>query len=106
MRTLIVTVAAVCSTLLSAAAVAGTDPVLQWDAIMVSTTAGQNPFFQARYAAITQLAVFEAVNAIDKQYQPYLGGTVTAPPGASDQAAAVTAAYTVLANYFPTNTSL
>src|SRR5580693_5429248 len=80
----------------SRAASAG-DPVLEWNAIMVSTTATQNPFFQARFAAITQLAVFEAVNAIDRDFEPYLG-TITAPRGASPEAAAVAAAYTVLEN--------
>ena len=50
--------------------------------------------------AITQLAVFEAVNAITGDYKPYLG-TVVAPAGASAEAAAVAAAYTVLKNYFP-----
>ena len=64
--------AAACGMLLSTAALSANDPVLEWNAIMVSTTAGQNPFFQARFAAITQLAVFEAVNAIDKDFDPYL----------------------------------
>ena len=100
MRIPIVLAAAVCGTLLSTAAVSSTDPVLEWNSIMVSTTATQNPFFQARFAAITQLAVFEAVNAIDKDFEPYLG-TISAPPGASPDAAAVAAAHAVLENYFP-----
>ncbi len=100
MRTPIVMAAAVCGTLLCTAAVSSTDPVLEWNSIMVNTTASQNPFFQARFAAITQLAVFEAVNAIDKDFEPYLG-TITAPSGASPDAAAVAAAYAVLGNYFP-----
>jgi hypothetical protein len=100
MKTRIVMAAAVCGTLLSAVAVSSTDPVLEWDSIMVNTTGSQNPFFQARFAAITQLAVFEAVNAIDKDFEPYLG-TITAPSGASPDAAAVAAAYSVLKNYFP-----
>ena len=50
--------------------------------------------------AITQLAVFEAVNAITGDYKPYLG-TVAAPAHASADAAAVAAAYAVLKNYFP-----
>jgi hypothetical protein len=100
MRTPIVMVAAVCGMLLSNAAVSSTDPVLEWNSIMVNTTASQNPFFQARFAAITQLAVFEAVNAIDKDFEPYLG-TITAPSGASPDAAAVAAAHAVLGNYFP-----
>ena len=87
----------------SRAASAG-DPVLEWNSIMVSTTATQNPFFQARFAAITQLAVFEAVNAIDKDFEPYLG-TITSPSGASPDAAAVAAAHAVLENYFPGDAS-
>jgi hypothetical protein len=104
MRTLIFMAAAVSGTLLSTAAVSSTDPVLEWNSIMVNTTASQNPFFQARFAAITQLAVFEAVNAIDKNFEPYLG-TIAAPSGASPDAAAVAAAHTVLGKYFPGDAS-
>jgi hypothetical protein len=89
-----------CSMLLSTAAMSANDPVLEWNAIMVRTTVGQNPFFQARFAAITQLAVFEAVNSIEKDFDPYLG-TIAAPRSASADAAAVTAAHGVLKNYFP-----
>ncbi|MBA2306177.1 MAG: vanadium-dependent haloperoxidase [Acidobacteria bacterium] len=78
------------------------DVVLDWNAIAVSTVVsqGQSPFAQPRFLAITQLAVFEAVNAITGDYEPYLG-TVVAPAGASADAAAVAAAYHVLKNYFP-----
>ena len=81
---------------------AGADVVLDWNAIAVSTviSQGQNPFVQPRFLSITQLAVFEAVNAITGDYEPYLG-TVVAPAGASADAAAVAAAYHVLKNYFP-----
>jgi hypothetical protein len=81
---------------------AATDAVLDWNAIAVSTliSQGQSPFAQPRFLAITQLAVFEAVNAIRGDYQPYLG-TVVAPAGASADAAAVAAAYAVLKHYFP-----
>ena len=81
---------------------AGADVVLDWNAIAVSTliSQGQSPFAQPRFLAITQLAVFEAVNAITGDYEPYLG-TVVAPAGASADAAAVAAAYTVLKHYFP-----
>src|SRR5277367_8202 len=59
-------------------AVAKADVVLDWNVIAVNTAVadGQNPFAQARYAAIVQLAVFEAVNAITRDYQPYLGNIV------------------------------
>jgi hypothetical protein len=76
------------------------DVILDWNAIMQATVSGQPPFPQARFAAITQLAVFEAVNAITRHYKPYLG-TISAPSGASADAAAVAAAHTVLKNYFP-----
>jgi hypothetical protein len=78
------------------------DVVLDWNAIAVNTAVAnkQNPFAQARYAAIVQLAVFEAVNSITHKYQPYLG-TITAPPHASRDAAAIEAAYQVLIAYFP-----
>jgi hypothetical protein len=82
--------------------VARADVVLDWNAIAVNTAVanGQNPFAQARYAAIVQLAVFEAVNSITGDYHPYLG-SITAPAGASADAAGVQAAYRVLSTYFP-----
>src|SRR6202163_3603512 len=78
------------------------DVVLDWNAIAVSTlvSQGQSAFAQSRFMAITQLAVFEAVNAITGDYRPYLG-TIVAPAGASADAAAVAAAYQVLKHYFP-----
>jgi hypothetical protein len=86
--------------LLFGSAVANADVVLDWNKIMVATVSGQNPFAQARFAAITQVAVFEAVNAVTGHYTPYLG-TITAPPGSSAEAAAIAAAHAVLKNYFP-----
>ncbi len=81
---------------------ASADVVLTWNEIAVTTlvSQGQSPFAQARLMAITQLAVFEAVNAITGDYQPYLG-TIAAPAHASADAAAVAAAYAVLKNYLP-----
>src|SRR5579864_179455 len=83
------------------AAVAKADVVLDWNVIAVNTAIvnHQNPFAQARTAAIVQLAVFESVNAITGEYHPYLG-TIVAPPGASAEAAAIQAAYRVLHTYF------
>ncbi len=90
------------ATLFFGAAIARADVVLDWNTIAVNTAVAnkQNPYAQARYAAIVQLAVFEAVNAITGEYQPYLGTTI-APPGASAEAAAIEAAYQVLSAYFP-----
>jgi hypothetical protein len=90
------------ATLLFGHAVAKADVVLDWNVIAVNTAIanGQNPFAQARSAAIVQLAVFESVNAITGEYHPYLG-TIVAPPGASADAAAIEAAFRVLSTYFP-----
>ena len=88
------------SSLLRATA-ARADSVIDWNVIAINTavTANANPFAQGRYAAIVQLAVFEAVNSVTREYQPYLG-TITQRPGASPDAAAVEAAYDVLSHYF------
>ena len=92
----------VASLSLFAPAAARADVVLDWSATMLTILAGQNPFATARFGAITQLAVFEAVNAITHEYQPYLpAGTVVAPSDASVEAAAATAAHRVLLHYFP-----
>src|SRR5260370_31276780 len=89
-------------TLLFGSAIEKADAVLDWNLIAINTAIanGQSPFAQARYAAIVQLAVFEAVNAITGDYQPYLG-SIVAPHGASADAAAIQAAYRVLITYFP-----
>ena len=100
MRTRMIRPAAVLAALLATPALSAPDPVLEWNSIMIQTTATQNPFFQARFAAITQLAVFEAVNSITGDYDPYLG-TIAASPTASTAAAATAAAHGVLTNYFP-----
>lgn len=93
-------------TLLFGSGLAQSDVVLDWNAIAVNTAVanGQNPFAQARTGAIVQLAVFEAVNSITGDYRPYLG-TITAPRGASAEAAAIQAAYRVLRTYFPGSAS-
>jgi hypothetical protein len=87
--------------LLASAAAATANPVSDWNVIAIQQNAG-NPFNQARIMATTQLAVFEAVNAIQGGYDPYLG-TVVAPAGASAEAAAVAAAHKVLRFYVPGN---
>jgi hypothetical protein len=94
------------ATLLFGSVLARADVVLDWNVIAVKTAIanGQNPFAQARFAAIAQLAVFEAVNSTTGDYRPYLG-SIIAPPGASADAAAVQAAYRVLSTYFPASAS-
>jgi hypothetical protein len=92
--------------LFAPATAARADVVLSWNEIAVQTLIqqGQNPFAQARFAAIVQVAVFEAVNAVTGEYEPYIG--IAPAPGASVDAAAATAAYRVLKTYFPAASNL
>jgi hypothetical protein len=78
------------------------DSVTDWNAIMQATVsvAPTNPTFQTRWGAIVQLAVFEAVNSIEGNYEPYLG-IIDAPPGASPDAAAIAAAHRTLVTLRP-----
>jgi hypothetical protein len=76
------------------------DAVTDWNAIMQATVAPANPFVQARSAAIAQLAVFEAVNAIVGENEPYLG-ILAAPPWASPDAAAIAAGFRTLVTLHP-----
>ncbi|MEX2124063.1 MAG: vanadium-dependent haloperoxidase [Woeseia sp.] len=99
-RTAAVLCAALFAALIFSPAIARSGVVLEWNEIMVALVEDQPPPLQNRFAAITQLAVFEAVNAVTGEYEPYLG-TVTPLPGASADAAAVSAAHDVLQNYFP-----
>jgi hypothetical protein len=98
-----------CSAILSTfilfgAGAAHADVVTDWNAIMEQTVAPTDPFLRIRSAAITQLAVFEAVNAIVLDYEPYLG-SIVAPPGASPKAAAIAAAHRALVALHPGSAS-
>lgn len=81
------------------------DVVTDWNVLMLTTVSAQNPFAQARLAAITHVAMFEAVNSVTREYDRYLRNPIIAPPGASAEAAAVAAAHAVLKNYFPANSA-
>jgi hypothetical protein len=80
--------------------------VTDWNAIAITqarastapgaTSAGGTSL----YLAYLQLAVYNAVNAIDGRFQPYKY-MVTAPPGTSADAAAIEAAYRVLLYLLP-----
>lgn len=55
---------------------------------------------QGRAVTRASLAMFEAINAIDRRYESYLDFP-TGDPAASQDAAAATAAYTVMLHHFP-----
>jgi hypothetical protein len=102
-RTLFPLAATAAVVALAAPAVARADAVTDWNVIAsnaIVTTAGQPPAVSALSFAIVQGAVYDAVNAIDGGYQPYLARPA-ANPWDSKAAAAATAAYKTLAWLFP-----
>jgi hypothetical protein len=100
MNRLRIAVAGLAAFVLSGPTLARADVVLDWNDIMVAVVADQPPTLMNRLAAITHLAVFEAVNAITGEYQPYLT-RVNLSSGASADAAAIAAAHGVLTHYAP-----
>jgi hypothetical protein len=82
------------------------DVVTEWNTVMRTVAAGQNPFAQARTAAIVHLAVFEAVNAITGGYRSYLSPPIAATQPASAEAAAVAAAHRALTVLLPASAAV
>jgi hypothetical protein len=97
--------------LLPAAPARAAEPVLDWNARAVTAllaagttpipNLGQAPTVQALHMAMTQGAVFDAVNSIDKSYERYLPAVAPAPANASKDAAVATAAHRVLTGLTP-----
>jgi hypothetical protein len=96
-------------TLLLAASLSAQNVVAQWNAIASTTiiaNAKEGPAASGVWFAYVHLAVFDAVNAFDHRFQPYLF-TTNPPAGANKDAAAVAAAHWILVNYFlPQQTTL
>lgn len=76
--------------------------VQQWNKIAEDTVVGANTFQNEGliYMAYVSAAVYDAVTAIEGGYEPY-AADISAPPGASTDAAVTEAAYTVLRYYLP-----
>jgi hypothetical protein len=101
LRTLMVVLASfVCVPLAQA------DPVSDWVGLADRALDGRPvaPPLQAQRErtapALTALAMFEAVNAVDRRFQSYLGIPRAATP-ASDEAAAIAAGHSVLSALYP-----
>jgi hypothetical protein len=90
--------------LLSAASglAARADVIMDWNARAdaISTEKRMAPPPTARLMALVHVAMFEALNAIERRYQPYRLDLV-ADRNSSREAAAASAAYTVLVAQFP-----
>ena len=88
--------------LLLVPATSSADAVLDWNEIGLTAVlaARQGAPDGARSLAMMHLAMFNAVNAIEKRYVSY-GQELKAPAGASANAAAAAAAHTVLVKVLP-----
>jgi hypothetical protein len=84
------------------AGAAGADEVTDWHEHMLValTKGGGNSQIRSRNAAHVSAAVFDAVNGIERRYAP-IHVAADAPRGASKRAAAVQAAYVILASKYP-----
>jgi PAP2 superfamily len=91
------------------AASAAQDAVTEWNlnaekAILASPTVSGNSVITARVYVLMHAAIFDAVNGIERRYEPY-HVDAAAPRGASRRAAAIEAAYTTLVALFPSQKS-
>jgi membrane-associated phospholipid phosphatase len=78
------------------------DPVLEWIGVMNTTVLTDHtaPNVTSRVVALVSASVFDAVNGIEPRFHPLLVKP-DAPHGASQQAAAIQAAYAILLKLYP-----
>jgi len=76
--------------------------VIDWNGTAVSSVlkAGLSPTVGVIHMAYVHLAIYDAVNAVERGYRPY-GPVFAADPRASVDAAIAAASHKVLAHYFP-----
>lgn len=82
------------------------DEVINWNVLTLNVVAALTPagMPQSRIAAMVQLAVHDALNAIERRYAPYAYAQQE-DPSASAAAAVATAAHDVLVNQVPSQTA-
>lgn len=78
--------------------------VTVWSGIAAQTAvnARSTPGMTGIFVAYSDIAAFDAVNAIHPRFQSYGGIKPVAPPDASESAAVAAAVHDVLVHYFPT----
>lgn len=79
------------------------NPITVWNSIAVkaAVAAKSTGGMTGLFLAYSNLAAFDAVNAIHPRFTAYGGIMPAAPPDASDSAAVAAAVHDVLVNYFP-----
>jgi hypothetical protein len=84
-------------------AAASDNAVVHWNEVTAKTVLADSktatPSASSLYVAIAQAAVYNATMAIERTYQPYRS-SLSAPAGASEDAAIAAAAHDVLSAYF------
>ncbi len=79
------------------------DVVTDWNNNVIGFTIGagrSNPETGAA-AAYMHIAIYDAISSIDGNYTPFATRVTQVPPGASREAAAIEAAYRILASLYP-----
>jgi PAP2 superfamily len=91
----------IASLLMALAGTAHADVITDWNekAVAAGVKAQAGPM-QARNAAIVHVAMFDALNAIERRYTPYRV-QLAAASGTSGEVAAAAAAYSILAQLYP-----
>jgi hypothetical protein len=83
---------------------ASVDPVIEWNRVLIDilNTPGAQPttIHATRSLAILHVAIYDAVNSIERKSAPYLV-SIDAPRRADPVAAATAAGYTVLSSLYP-----
>ncbi len=104
-RALLVTLLAAIAAIMTTPTAAYSDVVTDWNEIAIQTfpptVLGPT---QARFLGIVHAAIYDAINAIDREHQVY-AIDIKAPSGASMEAAAATAAHDTLIKLFPVQQS-
>jgi len=93
--------------LLVAAGPAGADVVTEWNNAALDSIRAQrtNPPVATRQLAIVHTAIFDAVNGLDRRFEPYHVAAL-GPAGASVEAAAAAAGHRALSAIYPGRTSI
>ena len=96
-----------CAVLLGTARLSAADVVVEWNNVLLDTirATGGPPCPISRTQALVHAAIYDAVNSIARRHEPYLD-FVSAPVGASADAAAAAAAHRVLTALFPARAAL
>ena len=87
-------------TIFTIPSLASANVITDWDETATAIVAPMPPYTAQRLMAIVDVAMFDAVNSIERRYQPYLV-QLAADPATSKEAAAAAAAATVLATIDP-----